>query len=353
MNTVFFGKGAQSTSATGYVISGTNGQATNNVGGDITVRGGRGNGTGAGISGNIILQTGKSGVGFHVFTDRVTIFADGRAEWLGIITASAPAVSAASSGAIFYDSTLQKFRASQNGAAYIDLIGVSGTVAPTQGGTGITTYTTGDTIYASAANVLSIRAIGTEGQVYTVTSGVPTWETPAATTSNISNFNVTTSTASVVNTIAETTVTGFGVGTYTLGASAAIVGTVIRVNWSGVVRTTSTPTLEIKFKIGGGTFTLGAIVMPDTATLDMPVSGYFIATVRIIGASATVAGHGAITVNTSATTLTPQTHLERDAGFTGTTDTTIDNTLSMTVQWGTASTNNRVAFEQITMDVVN
>lgn len=45
------------------------------------------------------------------------------------------------------------------------------------GGTGQTTYTTGDMIYASAANTLSKLTVGTEGQIMVVTSGAPSWIT--------------------------------------------------------------------------------------------------------------------------------------------------------------------------------
>ena len=51
------------------------------------------------------------------------------------------------------------------------------------GGTAQTTYTTGDTLYASASNTLSKLAVGSTGQVLTVAGGVPTWaNTTAATT---------------------------------------------------------------------------------------------------------------------------------------------------------------------------
>ena len=43
------------------------------------------------------------------------------------------------------------------------------------GGTGLTSYATGDLIFASGANTLSKRAIGTTGQVLAVSGGVPTW----------------------------------------------------------------------------------------------------------------------------------------------------------------------------------
>jgi hypothetical protein len=54
-------------------------------------------------------------------------------------------------------------------------------IGPTFGGTGLTSYTTGDTIYASASNVLSKLGIGSTGQVLTVVGGIPAWSTPSVT----------------------------------------------------------------------------------------------------------------------------------------------------------------------------
>jgi hypothetical protein len=53
-----------------------------------------------------------------------------------------------------------------------------GTLGATAGGTGQTTYTTGDLLYASATNTLSKRAAGTDGYVLTMVSGVPAWAAP-------------------------------------------------------------------------------------------------------------------------------------------------------------------------------
>jgi hypothetical protein len=53
-------------------------------------------------------------------------------------------------------------------------------VAATLGGTAQTTYTTGDLLYASGTNTLAKRAIGTSGQVLTVSGGVPTWATASS-----------------------------------------------------------------------------------------------------------------------------------------------------------------------------
>lgn len=48
-------------------------------------------------------------------------------------------------------------------------------IGATYGGTAQTTYTTGDTLYASASNTLSKLSIGSSGQVLTVSGGVPVW----------------------------------------------------------------------------------------------------------------------------------------------------------------------------------
>lgn len=49
-------------------------------------------------------------------------------------------------------------------------------ISATKGGTGLTTYSTGDIIYASASNTLGKLSIGTEGKFLQVnSSGVPTW----------------------------------------------------------------------------------------------------------------------------------------------------------------------------------
>lgn len=60
-------------------------------------------------------------------------------------------------------------------ALAIALSDTTGTLGPTRGGTNQTTYTTGDILYASAANTLSKLAIGSTGNVLIVQGGIPTW----------------------------------------------------------------------------------------------------------------------------------------------------------------------------------
>jgi len=53
-------------------------------------------------------------------------------------------------------------------------------VTAANGGTGQTSYTTGDVLYASGSTAISKLGIGTSGQVLTVSvGGIPTWTTPA------------------------------------------------------------------------------------------------------------------------------------------------------------------------------
>ena len=64
---------------------------------------------------------------------------------------------------------------------------VTGTLAAGNGGTGQTTYTIGDILYASGTTAISKLGIGSTGQVVTVAGGVPTWATPASTSTILLN----------------------------------------------------------------------------------------------------------------------------------------------------------------------
>ena len=54
-------------------------------------------------------------------------------------------------------------------------ITMAGTLDEVNGGTGQTTFTTGDILYASASNTLSKLAAGTNGHVLTLAAGIPSW----------------------------------------------------------------------------------------------------------------------------------------------------------------------------------
>src|SRR5210317_1477155 len=76
------------------------------------------------------------------------------------------------------------------------------TIGTAYGGTGLTSYTTGDILYASGTNTLSKLAIGTAGQVLKVSGGVPSWGADDSSNWTVSGSNIYPTTASqlLVNT---------------------------------------------------------------------------------------------------------------------------------------------------------
>lgn len=62
------------------------------------------------------------------------------------------------------------------------------TIAVDKGGTGLTSYTAGDILYASGATTLTKLAKGSDTEILTLASGVPTWAAPA-TAGDITSVN--------------------------------------------------------------------------------------------------------------------------------------------------------------------
>ena len=122
-NATYIGEPSSGSPVSGFLRASA-GSGTDIAGGSLIV--GAGQSTGAGLGGQFIFQTTNSDAAptaLNAHVNRLLIKADGGINWVGITTANEPAVSAGSSGTIFYDSTLQAFRLSANGAAYIDLAG--------------------------------------------------------------------------------------------------------------------------------------------------------------------------------------------------------------------------------------
>ena len=78
-------------------------------------------------------------------------------------------------GEIGFETDTKKMKVGDGSTAWTSL----GYTA-TDGGTAQTTYATGDLLYASAADTLAKRTVGSTGQVLTVSGGLPTWATPSA-----------------------------------------------------------------------------------------------------------------------------------------------------------------------------
>lgn len=69
---------------------------------------------------------------------------------------------------------------------------LGGTLAAANGGTGQSSYTKGDILYASATGTLSKLGIGSTGQVLKVASGIPSWATDANAGGTVTSIGITT-----------------------------------------------------------------------------------------------------------------------------------------------------------------
>jgi hypothetical protein len=101
---------------------------------------------------------------------------------------------------------------------------LGGTLAIVNGGTNITSYATGDILYASATNVLSKLTAGSNGQVLTLASGLPSWAAGATGTVTSVGGTGTVNGLTLTGTVTSSGNLTLG-GTLDLSAPPAIGGT--------------------------------------------------------------------------------------------------------------------------------
>lgn len=123
-------------------------------------------------------------------------------------------------------------------------ITLGGTLGAISGGTGFSTYTTGDLIYASNTNTLSKLAASTNGYVLTLSSGLPSWQPGAST--GVASFSTTLS-----GLTPQTTSTGAVVLGGTLAAAGG--GTGYTSYTAGDILYANTATTFAKIGIGSNT----------------------------------------------------------------------------------------------------
>ena len=170
---------------------------------------------------------------------------------------------------------------------------------------------------------------------------------PVATT-NYGLFAQTANSTAITNTTTETSLINGGVGSLTVPANGFTVGDSFRLDMGGVMSAQNNNTITIRLKSGSVSFgDSGAMVMPSITNQVWYLTTTF--TVRSIGASG-VASIVALS----------QFHILKLAsgtqqGFAWNTvnsttfDTTISNTLGITVQWGSANANNSIYSDIFTL----
>lgn len=191
-------------------------------------------------------------------------------------------------------------------------------IGATKGGTGLSTYATGDIIYASATNTLSNRTIGTEGQLLTVVSGIPQWTNAPVTlpsqTGNTNKFLTTNGTTASwgVATIGTTQILANNTYT-TLPGVTSINGATLPS--SGTIPNTSQTfyigTQAITISQATGTVTALAGVTSVNGTSIPASSGTALVTTS---ASQTVSGNLIYHIATNAQTGTTYTVVASDDG---------------------------------------
>jgi hypothetical protein len=156
----------------------------------------------------------------------------------------------------------------------------------------------------------------------------------------------------VTNTILETTIIGPGVGTLTVPANGFQIGDSFVCSLDGIISCTSSSTIEVRVK------TLAGALLADTGIIDLAAATdknwimnlYF--TIRTLGGAGTasVSSGGLFSYIRNGGTQF-EGYVLSDVNST-TFNTTIDNTLVITVQWNTASTSDSILSRNFTLTKV-
>ena len=141
----------------------------------------------------------------------------------------------------------------------------SGAVAPTVGGTGISSFTVGDLLYSATTNTLSKLPIGTNGYLLTVSGGVPSWQPAPATgvtsfSAGTTGLTPSTGTTGAVTLAGTLGVANGGTGATTAPAALTSLGAYPASNPAGYTNNTGTVTSV------GGTGTVNGISLSGTVT---------------------------------------------------------------------------------------
>lgn len=165
-------------------------------------------------------------------------------------------------------------------------------------------------------------------------------------------FFTQTASATVANTVTETTLTASGVGALTIPTDYLEAGQTYIVRARGNFSTNgTTPNLNLRVKVGGTTIaSTAAFAVQDLGGLNEVWELEFEFTVRTTGASGTVIGQGGFeycVVHTNCRNV----DLLNTSTFTVNTTTT--NAVDVTAEWGTAATANTITCTNLIIEAKN
>lgn len=320
-----------------------------------------------------VLVESSSKIGVNVAPE-VTLDVNGAVQTRGM---AAPAVSSAGNARLYFDSTRNRLRLSENAGAYTDIIGASGVAG--NGSTGrlaiwdttVALTSDVDLIWDSTNNYLGVgmaasSGISLAGAILLASMAAPgspangqTWTdstrgglvTRQAGASHVVVGSLFTQTADVrvTATNAETTLVGTGVGSVTLPANYLVAGRTLRIRASGFITGINggAENVTIAFKLGATTIVTGVRAFTNSWN-----SGGFTAeatiTCRTTGAGGTVAAQGWGTAGVvSNAAVIPFPTLAVVA-----VDTTASHAASVTLQFGTNSASNDVTCTNLTIEAM-
>ena len=254
-------------------------------------------GSGAGLTGGTITAAGSLAVDYVGADNVVLAAADGTS--ISVVAGDKILISDASDSNAKYVSISQITTAigggtvtsvdGSGGTTGLTLTGgaittsgtltLGGTLAAANGGTGQSSYTVGDILYASATGALSKLGIGSTGQVLKVASGIPSWATDANAGGTVTSIGITetgtalTITNTPITTSGDINIAGAGnntqviLGDLTLGSYTQ--GTVTSVaTGPGLKGGTITATGTVEVDYGTSGLIQDAPLMTQTPTTD-------------------------------------------------------------------------------------
>lgn len=208
-------------------------------------------GSGAGLTGGAITASGSLAVDYAGTDNVILAAADGTA--VTVVAGDRLLVSDASDNNAKYVNISQITSAigggtvtsvdGSGGSTGLTLTGgaittsgtltLGGLLATGSGGTGLTSYTTGDILYASNSSTLAKLAIGSAGQVLKVNSGLPSWQADS------NSGGTVTSITNAADSGTGSAITTSGTFTYAGGTNitTSVSGTTVTINTSATTNT--------------------------------------------------------------------------------------------------------------------